>query len=540
MTTLSGRRAPGIARAFTPHDDDAMDTMLLHACKQYMDRLRHPEALTKFAQDLSPREMASADESTRSASRAPCETSRNKWHPSGSVEGTRTDGEATFKRLVTRGHSPRLHRLKHDLIWDSLWSSPYPSTTKEGFKSNPDQSFSSNPEMRSTHPISSSTLSTKPFQSTNGSWRRRRFHIPLGALENVETEEVAPEAPAQVEERGGFCSRATRIAKSLRVTRKVFNSGKTARFTTAQDAIPCNLALSCRRRAHGTKELDAAANRQRNFIKDQLQKNQLQKSNVIAINLTNRNKSREDTESFNTGNATDQRQEANLSKIITRKTWSPSVMWKLAHRFNIEVSTVRMLWQLFLTYGRPDDGILEPNGFQMLLSRLLRDNYKKQRDIPRHVFKLLGDSGVSTLTADGAVDFISFLEWYSIHAFTKWFCIRDSQVTVRELARKHHVSLVEAERIETEFRSHDLDDSGYIDYEEFVNMMLTRFNVKEAGGLSNKRLAMFWKQIDTDNSGHVEFSEYFAWYVAAFGFGEDFPPQKYYQMMRPQLGKRCE
>merc|ERR1712183_916366 len=81
-----------------------------------------------------------------------------------------------------------------------------------------------------------------------------------------------------------------------------------------------------------------------------------------------------------------------------------------------------------------------------------------------------------------------------------------------QIAKKNKISMEMVNKIYAIFMELDADGSGFLEKEEFVNLLQTTLRAI-AGDLTQKRIDKFWKEIDADGSGQVDFQEYADWYV---------------------------
>ena len=65
------------------------------------------------------------------------------------------------------------------------------------------------------------------------------------------------------------------------------------------------------------------------------------------------------------------------------------------------------------------------------------------------------------------------------------------------------------------FRHFDTDQSGEIEKEEFIKMI--HVMVKGGTEMSQKKLDTLWLTLDMDQSGSVDFCEFLLWYNREFG-----------------------
>ncbi|CAE7242982.1 unnamed protein product, partial [Symbiodinium pilosum] len=85
-----------------------------------------------------------------------------------------------------------------------------------------------------------------------------------------------------------------------------------------------------------------------------------------------------------------------------------------------------------------------------------------------------------------------------------------------ELAKKHHCSFIELDKVKLKYDSFDLDKSGLIEYKEFEAMMFKLLNCSSKSDLPTNRMLRFWQEVDKDGSGSVDFCEFTDWYFKYF------------------------
>merc|ERR1719263_765669 len=90
------------------------------------------------------------------------------------------------------------------------------------------------------------------------------------------------------------------------------------------------------------------------------------------------------------------------------------------------------------------------------------------------------------------------------------------------------------------FELFDEDGSGEIEFGEFEKLLYKLMKAPKDAELPASRLQHFWKQIDIDGSGSVCFEEFLQWYIKYFdmkGNAEITPMEQFYQSMRPHVGR---
>lgn len=105
--------------------------------------------------------------------------------------------------------------------------------------------------------------------------------------------------------------------------------------------------------------------------------------------------------------------------------------------------------------------------------------------------------------------------------FSNFFCeqetLTEHQRYLRELAGHHHMDPHDVEEIHKEFKRWDVDNSGFIDYSEFLELLATLLGVKDGSIIPENRGRKFFAEIDDDHSGLIELEEFVKWYAKYFG-----------------------
>jgi len=81
-------------------------------------------------------------------------------------------------------------------------------------------------------------------------------------------------------------------------------------------------------------------------------------------------------------------------------------------------------------------------------------------------------------------------------------------IMLRNLAKKHNLSILDLEELNKRFREVDSDSSGYLEEPEFTKLVLTVHGATDKSDIPKGRLHFYWTQADSDNSGEVDFEEF--------------------------------
>merc|ERR1712194_649370 len=98
------------------------------------------------------------------------------------------------------------------------------------------------------------------------------------------------------------------------------------------------------------------------------------------------------------------------------------------------------------------------------------------------------------------------------HIFDESTTLSTKQKEVRALARKHGVPLGDAENLRIKFEKYDEDHSGQISKEEFSKILMELIRVKSAEEIPAERFNHYWREVDQDQSGCIDFEEFLLWY----------------------------
>jgi len=164
---------------------------------------------------------------------------------------------------------------------------------------------------------------------------------------------------------------------------------------------------------------------------------------------------------------------------------------------------------MFKQYDSENRGVITASDYQLLLRAMLREQYPKARDIPRDLFKPMENP-----KAD--VHFSHFLTWITQTAFSESLLLSSAQRMVRAISRKFKKPCTEIEAIKQVFDSFDDNGSGTLEFPEFRDLMKKLLRIRDDSALPDNRVRSFWRELDIDNSGEVEFSEFIPWYLTYF------------------------
>jgi len=136
--------------------------------------------------------------------------------------------------------------------------------------------------------------------------------------------------------------------------------------------------------------------------------------------------------------------------------------------------------------------------------------------------KLLTDNWSKMSSGEGGEEEVSmdaFLEWYQANMFSMDVRELDrstGETMAYDLAKKLGVEVLTIDKIKKRFDSFDLDNSGTIDFDEYMQMLVYILKAGSKEDISETTVLRFWQEIDSDSSGEISFTEFAQWYVKYF------------------------
>jgi len=209
-------------------------------------------------------------------------------------------------------------------------------------------------------------------------------------------------------------------------------------------------------------------------------------------------------------------------------------------KLNCPLDTAKDAQGLFDWYA--EDGILDRKGFRNIVAQMLNS---AGQDLSEEDMELKIE--VSWREADrnyrGKVDFDEFAIWYSSWGFAQELLLSPTKIRTRDLTRKYGLSIAEVDTVHSMFEFFDEDGSGEIEFDEFEKLLYKLMKVPKHAELPASRLQHFWKQIDIDGSGSVCFEEFLQWYIKYFdlkGTSNISPMEQFYRSVRPNHWRYTE
>jgi len=123
---------------------------------------------------------------------------------------------------------------------------------------------------------------------------------------------------------------------------------------------------------------------------------------------------------------------------------------------------------------------------------------------------------------DDTIDFEEFVAWTRITAFCESLLVSDPwEMQIRRFARQHNVNILDLEHIWKQYAKFDWDRSGDISKREFQDLLRVLLKSRSRDDISRERLDHFWNDADSDQSGSINFEEFLIWYRRYFNTGDD-------------------
>jgi hypothetical protein len=91
--------------------------------------------------------------------------------------------------------------------------------------------------------------------------------------------------------------------------------------------------------------------------------------------------------------------------------------------------------------------------------------------------------------------------------------LHPDQDYLASLAKKYQVSAETITYIKSCFETVDMDKSGYVEFDEFKEVLLKMMRIPKGVDLPSSRLRQYWLEIDTSGDSRVEFEEFLRWWM---------------------------
>lgn len=200
--------------------------------------------------------------------------------------------------------------------------------------------------------------------------------------------------------------------------------------------------------------------------------------------------------------------------------------WKLARQLNLDHHEVKFALDTLQSAAWSEkNGGMDLPTFRRCLLKIF-----DRQDISDGVLHAAyEDCGVG----DGPIEPRRFVSWYRDHLFSLG-CEGGSRLTL-DLAKKHHCSCMDLDRVKMKFDQFDTDKSGAIEYPEFERMIFSLLHCSK-NDLPECRMQRFWHELDQDGNGVVDFQEFTEWYLKYFALAQlGGPIEAFYASFSPDV-----
>lgn len=192
------------------------------------------------------------------------------------------------------------------------------------------------------------------------------------------------------------------------------------------------------------------------------------------------------------------------ARTVTALSFQKAV--SLAKQHNLSISTVKSALDEFRDLGVGRD-FLTLEELDTAMRR--RCGLEDTQPIPASL------RAAALLSFEGEkVSFEEFLLWSQSTTFVEETLVRPKERQLRQLAKDHRCDVVQVENLLRFFRACDTDRSGYIEWDEFRQVVCRMLKVKESTDISEARLQRYWKEADQQKKGRLDFEQFLVWYAS--------------------------
>merc|ERR1712032_887367 len=135
--------------------------------------------------------------------------------------------------------------------------------------------------------------------------------------------------------------------------------------------------------------------------------------------------------------------------------------------------------------------------------------------------------GQARRAASDKLKFKEFAQWYSRYGYCEDVLLTQTQRWLRELARKYDLHDHDIERYKARFDDFDIDGDGRMAFAEFGDFLCAMAKVPAHLNLPPSRVKQFWKDTDVDDSGTIDFEEFVIFFKKLFNARRSALPQTF-------------
>lgn len=160
-------------------------------------------------------------------------------------------------------------------------------------------------------------------------------------------------------------------------------------------------------------------------------------------------------------------------------------------------------------WDRADLWRLRRSDFEKVLCELC--SVGRVGELPNHfvsqVFRL------ADMTRSGDLNMEEFISWYATFSFSEELLLGKSTKSIRDVARRMGINLLDIEGYKKIFDSYDTNKSGVIEISEFHQMLRGVLKVPAGHHLPNSQVQSFWNMADRNGNGVIDFPEFCKFYL---------------------------
>lgn len=180
---------------------------------------------------------------------------------------------------------------------------------------------------------------------------------------------------------------------------------------------------------------------------------------------------------------------------------------QLSKEHNAPLHEVRGAHAEFLKLELDVDGQLSMMEFAAVMRQRL--GLAPGANLPKHL--LLDLDGCNVVT------FKEFFDWQRKAQWNEELLVPDEKEReLRRFAQENGIHLQDLERLKKTFDSYDEDGSGTIEKQKFKQVLCKVLRLKDPTELSPQMFQRYWREADADNSGSIDFEEFVLWYNNIF------------------------
>eukprot|EP00931_Biecheleriopsis_adriatica_P042013 TRINITY_DN2394_c1_g1_i3.p1 TRINITY_DN2394_c1_g1~~TRINITY_DN2394_c1_g1_i3.p1 ORF type:complete len:454 (-),score=93.15 TRINITY_DN2394_c1_g1_i3:54-1415(-) len=182
----------------------------------------------------------------------------------------------------------------------------------------------------------------------------------------------------------------------------------------------------------------------------------------------------------------------------------------LSRKHRCHLQYVRQCYEEFASYDLDASGRLSFEEFRERLRA--RCGYKDSEEVPPRLL----DNIFARIDCnnDSSIDFEEYLLWSMSSKFSEEILVPSPEArSMRQLSRDLDVPIPEIERLKRIFELFDTNGNGFIDKEEFEEVILKLLKVKDRTDLSQGTVSRYWRECDWDNVGQVDFLGFLLWHL---------------------------